>query len=135
MRPPHRFPFELVDRAADGVAAAAVTAGSWWLRGDTPLTLPWVVEATAQAAARLLAPSTPESARLSLAGIDEASLVRPVEAGERLELRVRLVGRVGELVRVEAELRTDGAPIGRLALTLAGPQPVPVGEDRDRTDP
>ena len=117
MRPPHRFPFELVDRAADGVAAAAVTAGSWWLRGDTPLTLPWVVEATAQAAARLLAPSTPESARLSLAGIDEASLVRPVEAGERLELRA------------------DGAPIGRLALTLAGPQPVPVGEDRDRTDP
>ena len=134
MRPPHRFPFELVDRAADGVAAAAVTAGSWWLRGDTPLTLPWLVEAAAQAAAHLLAPPSRESARLSLAGIDEASLVRPVEAGERLELRVRLVGRLGELVRVEGEVSADGATIGRLALTLAGTQPVPGGETRDRTE-
>jgi 3-hydroxymyristoyl/3-hydroxydecanoyl-(acyl carrier protein) dehydratase len=119
LRPPHRFPFELVDRAADGAGVLGVTAGSWWLRGETPLTLPWLVEAAAQAAARLLELPAGESARLALAGIDQAVLTRPVEAGERVELRVRLAGRWGALVRIDGELWADGLEIGRLSLTLA----------------
>lgn len=118
MRPPHRFPFELVDRATGGAASAGVSAGSWWLRGETPLTLPWLIEAAAQAAARLLPPAS-GARELALVAIDEASLARPVEAGERLELAVRLAGRVGELVRIEGEVRTDDAVLGSLRLTLA----------------
>jgi hypothetical protein len=118
LRPPHRFPFELVDRAAGGAASATVSAGSWWLRGETPLTLPWVIEAAAQAATGLVPPAS-GARELALVAIDEASLARPVEAGERVELVVRLAGRIGELVRVEGEVRADGAALGRLRLTLA----------------
>lgn len=118
MKPPHRFPFELVDRADFGAARCLVTSGSWWLRGERTLTLPWVIEAATQAAARILAPPQ-TSAELSLAAIEHASLERPVDAGEVLELRVRLVGRHGALARVESDFSSAGARLGHLSMTLA----------------
>jgi 3-hydroxymyristoyl/3-hydroxydecanoyl-(acyl carrier protein) dehydratase len=122
LKPPHRFPFELVDREVDDAAHLAPTAGGWWLRGTSDLTLPWIVEATAQAAARILAaPESPAGGRLALAGIDDARLSRAVAAGERCELRVRLAGRWGGLAKVEGEVLADGASIGRLGLLLATP--------------
>jgi len=126
LRPPHRFPFELVDRAVDGAGFSAVTAGSWWLRGSAGLTLPWIVEAVAQAAARVLAQPGETQRRLALAGVDDARLQRPLDAGERCELRVRLVGRWGGLVKVEGEVRADGEPIGQLSLLLAAPAESPA---------
>lgn len=97
-----------------------MTTGAWWLRGRGPLTLPWVVEAAAQAAARSLATAPgSDSERLALAGIDEARLERPILAGETCELRVRLAGRWGALAKVEADVLADGETIGRLALLLA----------------
>jgi len=123
LRPPHRFPFELIDREVDGAGRLGATAGCWWLRGAGGLSLPWVVEAAAQAAARLLAGDAPGSGprRLALAGIDAAELARPVAPGETCELRVRLTGRFATVIQVEGEVALDGAPLGRLALLLATP--------------
>lgn len=124
MRPPHRFPFELIDREVGGAGRLAASAGGWWLRGESELTLPWLVEAAAQAAARLLAgpDATPTGGRrLALAGIDGAELSRPLAPGEVAELRVRLAGRHATLIKVECEVAADGAPLGRLQLLLATP--------------
>ncbi|MCM2270708.1 MAG: hypothetical protein NDJ75_11445 [Thermoanaerobaculia bacterium] len=124
MRPPHRFPFELIDREVGGAARLAASAGGWWLRGERELSLPWLVEAAAQAAARLLASPNAGPAggrRLALAGIDGAELSRPLAPGEVAELRVRLAGRYATLVKVECEVVVDGAPLGRLQLLLAEP--------------
>lgn len=118
MRPPHRFPFEFVDRVDSNGPRALVASNSWWLRGDGPLTLPWLVEAAAQAAARVLDPRPSEGGRLALAAIDQASLDRPVVAGETIDLQMRLVGRFRDLIRVEGVVRSGGEEIGRLALTL-----------------
>lgn len=130
MRPPHRFPFELVDREVDGGGRLAATAGAWWLRGSSALTLPWIVEAAAQAAARGLGEPGAAPRRLALAGVDAARLDRAVAAGELCELRVRLAGRWGTLVKVEAEVRADGAAIGRLDLLLAAlPERAPAASE------
>jgi 3-hydroxymyristoyl/3-hydroxydecanoyl-(acyl carrier protein) dehydratase len=133
LRPPHRFPFELIDREVEGAGRLAVTAGSWWLRGPVGLSLPWIVEAAAQAAARLLAGKEGDRGglrRLALAGIDAAELARPVEPGETCELRVRLAGRFATLIKVESELAVGGAPLGRLALLLASPLDEAAPTDR-----
>jgi 3-hydroxymyristoyl/3-hydroxydecanoyl-(acyl carrier protein) dehydratase len=119
LRPPHRFPFELVDREVDGAGRLAPTACAWWLRGRSELTLPWIVEAAAQAAARVLGEPGAAPRRMALAGIDAARLDRALTAGEICELRVRLAGRWGNLVKVEAEVEAGGSAIGRLDLLLA----------------
>jgi len=94
------------------------TAGSWWLRGEKSLTLPWLIEAAAQAAARLLAPHE-ASSQLALAAIEQASLARPIAAGECMDLRVRVVGHWHRWTRVECEMSSGGEELGRLSLTLA----------------
>lgn len=55
---------------------------------------------------------------MALAAIDQASLDRPVVAGETIDLQMRLVGRFRDLIRVEGVVRSGGEEIGRLALTL-----------------
>jgi 3-hydroxymyristoyl/3-hydroxydecanoyl-(acyl carrier protein) dehydratase len=119
LRPPHRFPFELVDREVDGGGRFAATTAAWWLRGSSELTLPWIVEAAAQAAARVLGEPGTAPRRMALAGVDAARLDRALIAGEICELRVRLAGRWGHLVKVEAEVEAGGAAIGKLDLLLA----------------
>jgi len=120
LRPPHRFPFELIDRESADRARTAPTVSSWWLRGASPMTLPLLVEATAQAAARLLAPSeTHGSAGLALAGIESAELFVPPVAGDGLAIEVRLVARLGGVVRVAGTVSRSEAEVARVVLTLA----------------
>jgi len=90
------------------------------LRGASPMTLPLLVEATAQAAARLLAPSeTHGSAGLALAGIESAELFVPPVAGDGLAIEVRLVARLGGVVRVAGTVSRSEAEVARVVLTLA----------------
>ena len=119
MKLPHRFPFRLVDREADGRALLCATAGSWWDRGEEGLTLPLLVEAVAQSAALLLGPEEGPGERMALAAVEAARLDRRPVPGERFEIRVRLETRLGRLVRVRGELTAGGEEIGAATVVLA----------------
>lgn len=116
---PHRFPFELVDRVDGRAARLRPSAGSWW-RGGTGLGLPWLVEAAAQATARVLGAGgdAGEGEDLSLGGVESARLDRPVDPGSDVELRPRIERRMGEVTRAVVAVEIDGAVAGEVTLLL-----------------
>jgi 3-hydroxyacyl-[acyl-carrier-protein] dehydratase len=117
---PHRHPFRLVDRTADGRALLRVSANSVWSRGSSATPAVWLVEAVAQSAAILLAPGTEAGERrLALAAIESAEMTRAPEPGETVEIEVSLENRWGALVRVRGQLTVDGAPVGSAIVVLA----------------
>jgi 3-hydroxyacyl-[acyl-carrier-protein] dehydratase len=101
---PHRYPFLLIDRVVDYksdeylVALKNVTYNEPFFGGHFPVrpVMPGVliVEAMAQATGLLAMASRPEevgqSALYYFVGIDKARFKRPVEPGDRLDLRVDL---------------------------------------------
>jgi hypothetical protein len=115
---PHRFPFRLVEVTAAGVRLR-LTANAYWLRGGSAFGAPWLVEATAQAAALVPRPGDDAPVQLYLAGIDDCRLERLPKAGETLEFELRREGGLGKLVRVGAVVRSNGETVGVLTLVLA----------------
>jgi hypothetical protein len=114
---PHAFPFRLVDVTSTG-ARLRLSANAFWLRGDGAFGAPWLVEATAQAAALLPRPGGDFGTKLYLAGVDDCRLERLPRAGETLEFELRQEARLGALVRIAAVVRSDGEIVGVLTLML-----------------
>jgi 3-hydroxymyristoyl/3-hydroxydecanoyl-(acyl carrier protein) dehydratase len=118
---PHRYPFRLVDRLADGRVVVRPTASAFWTRGAEAAPVAWLVEAVAQGAAVVLAPEDDQGERrLALAAVEGAEFTRPPAPGETLEVRVALEARLGALVRVRGEVWADGRPLGTAIVVLAG---------------
>lgn len=114
---PHAFPFRLAERVDGGAVEVCLTANAVWSRG-AEFAGPLLVEAMAQAAMLILR-SGDEPRRGLLAGIDAAEFPTPVGPGDRLRATARLVGMLGGLVKLEAELERDGAVVARAGLLLA----------------
>ena len=131
---PHAYPFRFVDRvslpAAPGGESAAgpdspagdfglgrvrilVTGNSRAAMGETWQTGLLYPEAIAQAAL-LLEGGDPEAARRGyLAGITELTIERAPNAGETLEISVRLCGRFGPMHRFDGEVRSGEEVLAR----------------------
>jgi 3-hydroxymyristoyl/3-hydroxydecanoyl-(acyl carrier protein) dehydratase len=119
MELPHRFPFLLVDRAGEGVVRLELTAGSFWARGAVALPAAFCAEAVAQAAAVLLVEPGGARRQRWLAGIDRVELLRPLRAGESLEVRVRPEARFGGIVKVAGEIFSRSEKVAEAMLLLA----------------
>jgi hypothetical protein len=117
---PHRFPFRWQDGEAAGRGFLRSSAGSYWSRGEAGLALPLLIEATAQVAARALAGEVASDARLRLAGVERAEILRPLVVGETLEIGVRVVRSLGGVALVEGELFSppEKEPIGFVRLLV-----------------
>jgi hypothetical protein len=118
---PHQVPFRLasvVRLAGDDAVEAVFLASSGdalFRNGSSEIS---VVEAMAQAGGVL-------SFRGSgvpgvLGGIDEASFSAPIAAGDRLDLKVKLVASFGRIFRFEGVAERDGVEIARARFYLAG---------------
>jgi 3-hydroxyacyl-[acyl-carrier-protein] dehydratase len=119
---PHRYPFVLVDRVTEMVSGShvvarkMVSANEPWCLGHFPghpiMPGVLVIEALAQAGGILAHVSDGASARggkMLLLGIDKAKFRRPVAPGDRLDLRVEISQRRGNVWRFRGEARVDGA--------------------------
>lgn len=118
---PHTYPFRFVEttlrrpdaafsggrvRALVSVNGRGCSGGQW---GSALL----LAEAIAQSAL-LLEGGDPEIGRRGfLAGIEGFEATRAPSAGETLEIDVRLVARVGAIVKFEGEVRSAGEMIAR----------------------
>jgi 3-hydroxymyristoyl/3-hydroxydecanoyl-(acyl carrier protein) dehydratase len=82
--------------------------------------LPLLVEAVAQAAALLLADTAPGGAQqLFLAGIEDAIRDGTAGAGDTLSIEVRVLARLGSVVRVRGDLLRGETPCGGVTLILS----------------
>jgi 3-hydroxymyristoyl/3-hydroxydecanoyl-(acyl carrier protein) dehydratase len=118
---PHAYPFRFVDTVVErpdaGVAGGRVrirvtgnaraAMGESWQSG---LLYP---EAIAQAALLLEGGDEEAARRGFLAGITELSIERAPNAGETLEISVRLQGRFGAMLRFDGEVRSGDEVLAR----------------------
>jgi hypothetical protein len=112
MELPHGFPFRWLDRIGPDSVRVELSGNSFWLRGEGALPPPFCAEIVAQAAAALLGEPDGAPRRRWLAGIDLLEVVRPLRAGERLEVRVRPEARFGGIVKVAGEIFAPTAGSG-----------------------
>jgi 3-hydroxymyristoyl/3-hydroxydecanoyl-(acyl carrier protein) dehydratase len=124
---PHSYPFRFVDSILEDRPQAAGRAGEKWqgrvksaisANGRATRDGAWgfpmlYVEAIAQAAL-LLEGGDPEIGRQGfLAGIDGFQTLRAPEAGETLDISVRLAARFGGIVKFEGEVRSGDELLAR----------------------
>jgi 3-hydroxymyristoyl/3-hydroxydecanoyl-(acyl carrier protein) dehydratase len=123
---PHGYPFRFADTVlaepdagfAGGRVRVRVTANSRAAMGEMWQSPLLYAEAIAQAAL-LLEGGDPESFRNGfLAGIEGFEALRAPQAGETLEIRVRLAARFGAVVRFEGEVFSEGEPIAHGAILV-----------------
>ena len=123
---PHAYPFRFVNTVlhpagpdfADGIVSAAVTRGDRAALGESWRSPVVLAEAMAQAAL-LLEGGDPEVGRRGfLAGIEGFQVVRMPEAGETLDVGVRLAARFGAVVKFDAEIRSGSETIARGAILV-----------------
>jgi 3-hydroxymyristoyl/3-hydroxydecanoyl-(acyl carrier protein) dehydratase len=119
---PHAYPFRFVDVVlrpagadfSEGQVSAAITANGRFATGEgagTSSTL--LAEALAQAAL-LLQGGDPEVGRRGfLAGIEGFEVERLPQAGDRLQIDVRLTRRFGSIVKFEGEVRSGSETLAR----------------------
>jgi 3-hydroxymyristoyl/3-hydroxydecanoyl-(acyl carrier protein) dehydratase len=118
---PHAYPFRFVDVVlrpagadfSEGRVSAGITANGRFAMapGGTSSTL--LAEALAQAAL-LLQGGDPEVGRRGfLAGIEGFEVGRLPEAGERLQIDVRMTARFGSIVKFEGEVRSGSETLAR----------------------
>ena len=97
-----------MDRPAPGRARIRITGNAYWARGAAGPPSAFAVEILAQAAAELLAAGGAFAPGL-LAGVEEARWSgAPPEAGEELEVAVRLEARLGPIAKVRGSLGRQG---------------------------
>ncbi|MDQ1342572.1 MAG: 3-hydroxyacyl-[acyl-carrier-protein] dehydratase [Pseudomonadota bacterium] len=124
-RLPHRYPFLLVDRVLECVAAERitaiknVTANEEFFSGHFPgrPVMPgvMVLEALAQTAGILTFVTAgvypDENVRFYLAGIDKARFRRPVVPGDQLVLKATLERRIRTIWKYATVAEVDGAEV------------------------
>ena len=131
-RLPHKPPMRLIDELLDVVpGVSAITARTtaptdFFFQGHFPgrpmVPAVMLVEMIAQTGGIAAASASSDDARTSpgtvaaLGGFKFPSAAGP---GARLEIRAKVVGRVGRLVKIEGEVRADGIVVAAGTLTLA----------------
>ena len=123
---PHTYPFRFVDTVSEkpgpdfagGRVRVRISANGRGAMGEawrSPLLL---AEAVAQAAL-LLEGGDPDAARRGfLAGLEGFEFVRAPQAGETLEIGVRLTARFGAVARFDGEVLSQGEAIARGAVLV-----------------
>jgi len=117
---PHRYPFRLVERAeslGDGRIGVVLATGNGTLTRAAPWPCSLVAEAMAQAVL-VVAPVGVETPRL--VGVDRARLLRPVSAGDRLDVEATEVGSFGSLRKYACRAVSAGALAATAELTVIG---------------
>jgi 3-hydroxymyristoyl/3-hydroxydecanoyl-(acyl carrier protein) dehydratase len=118
---PHSYPFRFVDVVAQpagpgftgGRVSARITTGARAVIDGSWSSAALLAEALAQAAL-LLKGDDPESARRGfLAGIDAFEVHRVPQAGESLDIDVRLAARFGAVVKFDGEVRSGTETLAR----------------------
>jgi 3-hydroxyacyl-[acyl-carrier-protein] dehydratase len=126
---PHQPPMRLVEAVLDvvtGVSATAVhtnTPQDFFFQGHFPgrPIVPAVILVEMIAQAGGIAAAIPDAPRQANALAAIGGFKFPSAAGPdaRLEIRARVVGRVGRLVKIEGEVLADGVLVAVGSLTLA----------------
>ena len=118
---PHAYPFRFVDtvlsrsepRGPQGRVSVRVSANARSAMGEGWQSPLLYVEAIAQAAL-LLSGGDPERGRRGfLAGIDGFTFTRVPQAGDSLEVDVRLTGRFGPAVKFDGEVISSGETVAK----------------------
>ena len=116
---PHAYPFRFADTIAAPADAAfaggrvriRVSANGRAAMGETWQSPLLCAEAIAQAALLLEGGTAADGRRGFLAGIQDFRVERLPEAGETLEVEVRLAGRFGPLVRFDGRVSSEGREV------------------------
>lgn len=122
---PHVFPFRFVERIrsrlsvnGEGTVRAVVSANAFAQQALPLLPLPVAVEMMAQAAL-LLQGGDPEIGRKGfLAAVDRVRLTGAIRPGDELEIRIRIAGRFGPMVRFSAHMTQGSRAVGRAEITV-----------------
>ncbi|HET9765358.1 MAG TPA: hypothetical protein VFS60_00845 [Thermoanaerobaculia bacterium] len=124
---PHAYPFRLLDRRADGSVGVVVSGNAAQLRGAPELPAFLAVEVLAQSALVALAGPHDEGAPSAgglglLAGVQEVQFHTPLRPGDVVAASAELLGRLGPLLKVRAELRRGDELVveGELLLAMKG---------------
>ena len=124
---PHAYPFRLLDRRADGTVGVLITGNAAQLRGGDKLPAFLAVELLAQSTLVALGESSgddaPDESRIGLlAGVQDVKLHAPLRPGDRLSVAATLLGRLGPLSKVRAELCRDDVVVaeGEMLLAMKG---------------
>jgi 3-hydroxymyristoyl/3-hydroxydecanoyl-(acyl carrier protein) dehydratase len=131
---PHRYPFRFVDtviQARDpefsrGTVATRVSADGRALADSAWGSPMLLAEAIAQAALALENADPEVQRRGFLAGIDDFEVLRVPEAGESLEIDVKLAARFGAIVRFEGVVRSAGERIAAGSVIVRQGEPESV---------
>lgn len=129
---PHGPEFRFLDRLT-GLSPGQSGSGEYTVRGDEPFLrghfpgqplFPGVllVEAAAQLAGTV-AQSDPSVARLpnlKLTALRSIKILGTAKPGDRVELRARVAGRLGNLIQAEICASLEGEPILSGQITLSG---------------
>jgi 3-hydroxymyristoyl/3-hydroxydecanoyl-(acyl carrier protein) dehydratase len=128
---PHAYPFRFVDTVL-GPAGADFRQGSVSARltanGRAAMGADWgraalLAEMLAQAALLLQGGDAAVGRRGFLAGIDGFEVARLPQAGESLQVDVRLTARFGAVIRFEGEVRSGSETVARGAILVRQGEP------------
>lgn len=123
---PHTYPFRFVDTVLErtagesfgGTVSTRLTAnarGAMGARWGSPALL---AEALAQAALLLQGGDAEAGRKGFLAGIDGFEVSRLPEAGESLQIVVRLAARFGPMIKFEGEVHSGAETVARGAILV-----------------
>jgi 3-hydroxymyristoyl/3-hydroxydecanoyl-(acyl carrier protein) dehydratase len=142
---PHSYPFRFVDTVltpagtgfGQGSVSARLTANGRGAMGAGLGSAVLLAEMLAQAALLLQGGDAGVGRRGFLAGIDGFEVTRLPEAGESLEVDVRLTARFGPVIKFEGEVRSGSETVARGAILvrqggLAGTGPADLHPPSDR---
>jgi 3-hydroxymyristoyl/3-hydroxydecanoyl-(acyl carrier protein) dehydratase len=118
---PHVYPFRFVDTVEErsggdsfgGSVTARLTANARGVMGTEWGSPVLLAEALAQAALLLQGGDVDAGRRGFLAGIDGFEVLRRPQAGESLEVVVRLAARFGAVLKFEGEVRSGTETVAR----------------------
>ena len=136
---PHAYPFRFVDTVLErtegesfgGTVSARLSANARGAMGARWGSAALLAEAVAQAALLLQGGDVDAGRKGFLAGIDAFEVSRLPEAGESLEVSVRLAARFGAVIKFEGEVRSDRETLARGSI-LVRQGPGLIREDASR---
>ena len=118
---PHAYPFRFVDTVSEvsgdesfgGTVSTRLTANGRGAMGPEWGSCVLLAEALAQAALLLQGGDVDAGRRGFLAGIDSFEVSRRPQAGETLDVVVRLAARFGAVIKFEGEIRSGAETVAR----------------------